>query len=512
MSVPGSERAFTVSPARGIPFPRLVCIGAARGPITGLSGTTGARPSAQGSWDWRRAPAAAARYWAQPGGESAAAPRSPRTRIRARVHTHRHTLTHTHTHTHAHARTGSPAPRGPAPRLCTHGPVRAARAPRRWVEEEEAWTPAGGRRPARGLGMQRPSRPPRGSRGRRAAPAPTRAATPGPPLPRVGAPRPRGAREGGGGPRAGWQRLRRGTESLTEPEGSRCPPPPRACVCSSHSRRFSLIGVFAASGCGVITQRVSPCRAASKGLSRPEKTRERAPGGDVATGPCRARSRPRSAGAPHPPTAPRKRPGCRAHPGSARAGTPPWARRRGRLCVVQGGPPRCLVPRTAGPSLPSGVPHLQVRRTRSPSPPAPRGPQLQLPRDGGLPAPRRLPVPSPTPQMCRRGAAAPHSPVGPACQRRGPGGRPGCCPGPRTGEAPRAGGRSGWRRTPRRGPPGGSSGPRSPLGRPEATRAPGTPLPAGAGSCRPSSRPSGRSRKTCSFGRIDRKWPRERWS
>lgn len=31
MRVPGNERAFTVSPARGIPFPQLVCIGAAAG-------------------------------------------------------------------------------------------------------------------------------------------------------------------------------------------------------------------------------------------------------------------------------------------------------------------------------------------------------------------------------------------------------------------------------------------------------------------------------------------------
>lgn len=88
MRVPGNERAFTVSPARGIPFPQLVCIGAAAGQSQAFPVSARARLTAAGSWNWparprcrRRALLYAARVESPP-------PLAPRAYLHPRTHTH----------------------------------------------------------------------------------------------------------------------------------------------------------------------------------------------------------------------------------------------------------------------------------------------------------------------------------------------------------------------------------------------------------------------------------------
>lgn len=219
MRVPGNERAFTVSPARGIPFPQLVCIGAA-------AGQSQAFPASAGRGSPPRAPGIGPRPRRRRAllyapGRGVGGPRAPHAPASA--------------HTHTHTRTGSQAPRGPAPpRGCAHTHrcarpgtlglpwpaarlAAAARGPRRRMEEEEDGRPGGlGPRVAHGAAGGDPQegdaprtperRRPRGSRDRRAAPAPPRAATPSPRLPGVGATRPRGdwGAEGGVAAAAEW--------------------------------------------------------------------------------------------------------------------------------------------------------------------------------------------------------------------------------------------------------------------------------------------------------------------
>lgn len=71
MRVPGNERAFTVSPARGIPFPQLVCIGASGGQSQAFPVPGWAWPPAALRESARAPPRAAVRG---PGRDSAAAP------------------------------------------------------------------------------------------------------------------------------------------------------------------------------------------------------------------------------------------------------------------------------------------------------------------------------------------------------------------------------------------------------------------------------------------------------
>ncbi|XP_032132839.1 uncharacterized protein LOC116550847 [Sapajus apella] len=78
MRVPGNERAFTVSPAGGIPFPQLVCIGAAGGQSQAFPVSARARLAAAGSWNWPARPRRrAARYCTQPGRGVGGYPRAP---------------------------------------------------------------------------------------------------------------------------------------------------------------------------------------------------------------------------------------------------------------------------------------------------------------------------------------------------------------------------------------------------------------------------------------------------
>lgn len=110
MRVPGNERAFTVSPARGIPFPQLVCIGAAAGQSQAFPVSTRARLAAAGSWNWPARPRRRRRRCAllyAAGVESqwpprpSGAPREPAS-----------------THTHAQAHTLPEAPPRCRPRPC----------------------------------------------------------------------------------------------------------------------------------------------------------------------------------------------------------------------------------------------------------------------------------------------------------------------------------------------------------------------------------------------------------
>lgn len=226
MRVPGNERAFTVSPARGIPFPQLVCIGAAAVQSQAFPVSARARLTAAGSWNWPARPRRRRRallYAAS--AESPRLPRPPRS-PRAPASTH----AHAHAHTHTFAR-GPALVRTAALRLCTHAQsrgrppgaaVRSGATGGRGLEtedvegEEAGWPRDGwGRAPCR----ERP----RGRRpaGRRRPSLPGDAAAaerlPGPaPEPR-GGPRPCAAtrgrasassawvgfgREGAGGPRA----------------------------------------------------------------------------------------------------------------------------------------------------------------------------------------------------------------------------------------------------------------------------------------------------------------------
>lgn len=147
MRVPGNERAFTVSPAPGIPFPQLVCIGGGRRPITGLSGINqgrGSLPPAPGIGP--RAPAAA-RYCTQPGrGDwgGRGHPRAPRAPARPRVHTHQLTR-------------GLQAPPGCGPRAGSNARGCAAAYPRGGSAQRRPRRPRSGARRRRR--RRRPSPP-----------------------------------------------------------------------------------------------------------------------------------------------------------------------------------------------------------------------------------------------------------------------------------------------------------------------------------------------------------------
>lgn len=74
MRVPGNERAFTVSPARGIPFPQLVCIGETDGQSQAFPVSGWARPAAALLELARAPPRATVR---RPGPDWVAAPTAP---------------------------------------------------------------------------------------------------------------------------------------------------------------------------------------------------------------------------------------------------------------------------------------------------------------------------------------------------------------------------------------------------------------------------------------------------
>lgn len=83
MRVPGNERAFTVSPAGGIPFPQLVCIGAAGGQSQAFPVSARARLAAAGSWNWPARPRRRALLYAAREGSRLPPPRRPRPRTHA---------------------------------------------------------------------------------------------------------------------------------------------------------------------------------------------------------------------------------------------------------------------------------------------------------------------------------------------------------------------------------------------------------------------------------------------
>lgn len=148
MRVPGNERAFTVSPARGIPFPQLVCIGAAAGQSQAFPVSARARLAAAGSWNWPARPRCrcALLYAAR-----VERPRPPRLPASPRIH--------------AHTLTGSHAPRGSAPlrtaalRLSLH--TRAVARP--WAPDCSAqrhqWRPRSGDRGSGGRSRRPAGRP-----------------------------------------------------------------------------------------------------------------------------------------------------------------------------------------------------------------------------------------------------------------------------------------------------------------------------------------------------------------
>lgn len=164
MRVPGNERAFTVRPAGGIPFPQLVCIGASGAQSQAFPVSGWARPAAALLELARAPPRATVR---SPGPDSVAAPTAPCSG------THADPRTHTCTRCHAcpkpgpgadptpgsHAR-GSHALGGFAGRSGAtggRGPGDPETGIERRVglgnhkpcpEKPEAWRPAGRRRPA----------------------------------------------------------------------------------------------------------------------------------------------------------------------------------------------------------------------------------------------------------------------------------------------------------------------------------------------------------------------------
>lgn len=88
MRVPGNERAFTVSPAGGIPFPQLVCIGAAGGQSQAFPVSAWARPAAA-LLELARAPprATVQQPWPGRGGSPCRPlPRHPRRPTHAHAH------------------------------------------------------------------------------------------------------------------------------------------------------------------------------------------------------------------------------------------------------------------------------------------------------------------------------------------------------------------------------------------------------------------------------------------
>lgn len=80
MRVPGNERAFTVSPTQGIPFPQLVCIGETDGQSQAFPVSAWARPAAALLELARAPPRATVR---NPGRDLVAAPTAPSSRTHA---------------------------------------------------------------------------------------------------------------------------------------------------------------------------------------------------------------------------------------------------------------------------------------------------------------------------------------------------------------------------------------------------------------------------------------------
>lgn len=112
MRVPGNERAFTVSPARGIPFPQLVCIGARGGqsqafPVSG--------------WAW---PPAALRQWARaPPRATVRGPAGTRWQPPAPAPPRAHSHTHARTHARYHLAPSPTQAQTPPRRAATRGVV-----------------------------------------------------------------------------------------------------------------------------------------------------------------------------------------------------------------------------------------------------------------------------------------------------------------------------------------------------------------------------------------------------
>lgn len=278
MRVPGNERAFTVSPARGIPFPQLVCIGAAAGQSQAFPVSARARLAAAGSWNWPARPRCrcALLYAAR-----VERPRPPRLPASPRIH--------------AHTLTGSHAPRGSAPlrtaalRLSLH--TRAVARP--WAPgcsaQRHQWRPRSGdrgsggrsRRPAgpgrtqarNGSGAETsqretPRAPWRCTGCRKASGArvgaPRRPPTAEPPLPRRGCD---ATARGDGGPRARRKSSSAGPQAsvgsgvalihLMRPDGSRSPQH-SFCVFSFLSWLVFFNWCYSPClGCALITQRAS---------------------------------------------------------------------------------------------------------------------------------------------------------------------------------------------------------------------------------------------------------------
>lgn len=155
MRVPGNERAFTVSPTRGIPFPQLVCIEETDGQSQAFPVSVWARPAAALLELARAPPRATVRC---PGRDSVAAPTAPSSRTHADP-------AHTGTRCHVFPKPGSgsdPTP-GSHARCCTrpgwvcgaqwrHGRPWSWRPRNRNLEAGRAWGP----RPASGeaLGLE----------------------------------------------------------------------------------------------------------------------------------------------------------------------------------------------------------------------------------------------------------------------------------------------------------------------------------------------------------------------
>lgn len=158
MRVPGNERAFTVRPAGGIPFPQLVCIGASGAQSQAFPVSGWARPAAALLELARAPPRATVR---SPGPDSVAAPTAPCSGTHADPRTHMHTLprlSEARPWCRPHARgshalggfserSGATGGQGPGdPETGIERPVGLGNH-KPCPEKPEAWRPAGRRRP-----------------------------------------------------------------------------------------------------------------------------------------------------------------------------------------------------------------------------------------------------------------------------------------------------------------------------------------------------------------------------
>lgn len=130
MRVPGNERAFTVSPTQGIPFPQLVCIGETDGQSQAFPVSAWARPAAALLELARAPPRATVR---SPGRDSVAAPTARSSRTHADP---AHTL---HCHVCPKPGPGSDPTPGSHARRCTRtGWVGGAQRRQGWPQ---SWRP-----------------------------------------------------------------------------------------------------------------------------------------------------------------------------------------------------------------------------------------------------------------------------------------------------------------------------------------------------------------------------------